>query len=410
MSLKKAVITILGIQGGFVNKQKEVIFTNFENKADYFFENENEKKEYFNTLPFLRQKFFDYKLVPIFTEDAKIFNQEVINKAYKDTNIEFDERCFIQEEKDFKDIFKIMNETINQYDEVIVDVSHGFRHLPILMVVDLIIQNFQNTSKIKQILFAKEIDRHEKEKKGLYEIIDLKEYLDLANISFVLTTFEKNYTVASHIKSVKYKKLLQELNDFSNDLMALNLGNLFKTANELMAELDKVEDVSIQTQALKLKSVIEKLTDFKGKKRYLVYYELSKNLFEKKYMLLSLALLYESIRMYIKSAIKKEHKQLVESIEKKFNHDLYKIGDFFKNLEKEYGSNQKAKEIVDKQTYNILKKSYNKLGLKELYKNINNKRNNLAHANSGVSFADIEKDIASLLFKYECLAIKNSLK
>lgn len=72
-----------------------------------------------------------------------------------------------------------MNETINQYDEVIVDVSHGFRHLPILMVVDLIIQNFQDTSKIKQILFAKEIDKHEKDKKGVYEIIDLKEYLTL---------------------------------------------------------------------------------------------------------------------------------------------------------------------------------------------------------------------------------------
>ncbi|GAB1464836.1 hypothetical protein MASR2M54_03360 [Aliarcobacter cryaerophilus] len=91
------------------------------------------------------------------------------------------------------------------------------------MIVDLIIQNFQDTQKLKKILFAKEIQAFKE-----YEIIDLKEYLELANISFVLTTFEKNYTVASHIKSVKYSKLLKELNDFSNDLMALNIGNLLK--------------------------------------------------------------------------------------------------------------------------------------------------------------------------------------
>ena len=396
MSSKKAVITILGMIGGNDN----------HNKAMYYFEGNNIlQKEYFNTFPLLIENYSqEYVIVPLYTKEAKMVNEKVLHKSEIE-NFIFEEKYFIDNEKDFAKVFNTINKAIDEFDELIIDVSHGFRHLPILMIVDLIIQNFKDTSKISKILFAKEIVQFKE-----YEIIDLKEYLDLANIAFVLSTFEKNYTVASHIKSVKYKKLLGELNDFSNDLMALNLGNLFKTANDLIIELDKVEEVSIKTQAQSLKKTIEELSDFKGKKRYLVYYELSKNLFDKKYMLLSLALLYESIRMYIKSAIKKEHKQLVEDIEKEFDNDLYKIGDFFKNLDKEYDYNQKAKKIVDKQQYTILKKAYDKLGLKELYKNINNKRNNLAHANSGVSFDYIEKDIASLLFKYESLAIKTGLK
>lgn len=394
MNQKKAVITILGTIGEKDN-HKEAIY--------YFEEKKEEKKEYFNTFPLLIENFSkDYKIVPLYTKEAKSVNESVLQKSnilFKD----FDEKYFIDDDKNFTKLFNVINSAIEEFEELIIDVSHGFRHLPILMVVDLIIQNFQDTSKIKQILFAKEIIQFKE-----YEIIDLKEYLDLANISFVLTTFEKNYTVASHIKSIKYQKLLKELNDFSNDLMALNLSNLFKSANELIIELDKVQDVSIKKQAQSLKKVILNLSNFKGKKRYLVYYELSKNLFQKKYMLLSLALLYESIRMYIKSYIKKQHKELVEDIEQQLRNDIYKIGDFFKNLRwKDYDKFSKDKKnrlYISEENYKKLKNSF-PMNLIKLYEEIDNKRNDLAHANSKGTFADIEKDIANLIFKYESLAI-----
>ena len=242
MNSKKAVITILGLIGGNDNHQK----------ATYYFEDKKEeKKDYFNTFPLLIEKFSnDYKIVPLYTKEAKSVNEKVLQRS-DITFANFEEKYFIDDDKNFTKLFNIINSAIEEYDELIIDVSHGFRHLPILMIVDLIIQNFQDTSKIRNILFAKEIIQFKE-----YEIIDLKEYLDLANISFVLTTFEKNYTVASHIKSQKYKKLLQKLNDFSNDLMALNLGNLKKTAKELFDELEKIEDISILEQARKLKQTI----------------------------------------------------------------------------------------------------------------------------------------------------------
>ncbi len=391
--MKKAVITILGLIG---SKESD-------KKAKYLFE--DKEFDCFNSLHMLVERYAKtHDIVPFFTAAAKTSNEIVLQKS-GGLHVEFDSHYFIDDEDDFKDIFNRIDEAINHYDEVVVDVSHGFRHLPILMTVDLIIQNFQNTDKIKNILFAKEVEQYKR-----YEVIDLKEYLDIANIAFVLSTFEKNYTVANHIKSQKYSSLIDRLNAFSNDIMALSLNNLFqKSSKELMEELEKIDDVAIRSQAQNLKDNIAVLTFYKGKKRYLTYYDLSKDLFGKNYMLLSLSLLFESIRLYIKVSIKKAHPELVESVEEKLDHNLYRIGDFFKNLSwKDYGKYQKEHKKIDisKEEYNKLKNTYPK-DIEGLYKKIDATRNNLAHANSdGKSFKDIKKDIKDLLGEYHDTCIK----
>ena len=63
---------------------------------------------------------------------------------------------------------------------------------------------------------------------------------------------------------------------------------------------------------------------------------------------------------------------------------------------------------ISKDDYNKLKNSFPKHLIK-LYEEIDNRRNDLAHANSKGTFSDIEKDISTLLFKYESLAIKKIL-
>jgi CRISPR-associated DxTHG motif protein len=393
MNSEKAVITILGLIGGNENHQK----------ATYYFEDKKEeKKEYFNTFPLLIEKFSnDYKIVPLHTKEAKSVNEKVLQRS-DITFANFEEKYFIDDDKNFTKLFNIINSAIEEYDELIIDVSHGFRHLPILMVVDLIIQNFQDTSKIKQIFFAKEIVQYKE-----YEIIDLKEYLDLANISFVLTTFEKNYTVASHIKSEKYKKLLKELNDFSNDLMALNIGNLKKTANELIIELDKIEEISIEKQALKLKETVQQLSNFENNDLYFYYYQLSKTLFEKNYILLSLTLLYESTVLFILFSIEKKNNEIYKKLENhfknKFNETyIYQLGDLLKNLHRNFVDNNKInRNLLNEKEYLLLQNSYKSLNIQKLSKDINDKRNNLAHANSIKSFQDISQEVSKLIFQYE---------
>ena len=335
--MKKAVITILGIQGGYV-KDEKANFTGrgFDFQARYYFPNE-EEQQYFNTLPLLIDRYVPkgYETVPLYTSDAKIFNEEILKRS--DKKITFPEKYHIKDEKKFKEIFALFNQAIDEYDEIIIDLTHGFRHLPLLMLVDLLIQNFKNSDKVKQILFAMEIEKHlpnlkDKEQRGLYEFIDLKEYLDLSNIAFILSTFDENYTVANHIQTQKYNSLIEALNDVSNDIMALSLNNLFnKSTKTLINELEKIKEPSIKNQALELKKSISKTFKY-ADKRYLTYFYLSKTLYDKKYMLLSLSLLFESIRLYIKTSIKKQHKRDVEFVEKALKNDLYKIGDFFKNL------------------------------------------------------------------------------
>jgi len=427
--MKKALITILGIQGGYVEDNKP-IFTGegFDFQAKYYFPEEKEQ-EYFNTLPLLIDRYSKkgYQIIPLYTNEAKIFNQEVLLKSKKD--LTFNEKYKIKDEKNFKEIFALFNQTLDEFDEVIIDLTHGFRHLPLLMLVDLLIQNFNNTQKVKKILFAMEREKHlpNKKQRGLYEFIDLKEYLELSNIAFILSTFDENYTVANHIKAPKFNSLITALNNTSNDIMALNLNNLFKNSvPTLIKELENIKDVSISKEAKKLSETLSK-TFQKKEKRYLTYYELSKNLFEKNYMLLSLALLYESIRLYIKTYLKKKYPAIVSKIEDSYNQDLYKIGDFFVKLEwRDYDKYVKEyKRVTKNDTAPISKNEYIKLQkafpakikekfkikgeFKNLINHISHKRNNLAHANSStVSFKHIKNDIYTLLKEFDNRIIKES--
>lgn len=120
--MKKAVITILRMAG---RNSKE---------ASYIFE--GNKLKYYNTLPLLINYYrASYEIVPIFTKDAKELNIEILQKSnIKDSFINkiFDEKNLIKDDKNFDKIFKIINDRSGDFDKVIVDVSHGFRHLPIL--------------------------------------------------------------------------------------------------------------------------------------------------------------------------------------------------------------------------------------------------------------------------------------
>ena len=402
---KLAIFTILGMVGERDDAKK----------ASYYFEKQESKKEdYFNTFPLLIKNFQDknYKIIPIYTVESKKANEKVLKKS--GYSIDFDKSYLIQDEKDFNEIFSLLDSSFEEYDEIIVDVSHGFRHLPILMIVDLIIKNFQDVKKIKKILFAKEIKQYCE-----YEIIDLKEYLDIANISFILTNFNKNFTVANHISSKKYQSLIDALNEFSNDIMALNLNNLYeKSSKQLLIELEKINNIGIYKQSQDLKNYLENIIIYNGKKRYQTYLDLSKTLFEKNYMLLSLSLLYESIRLYIKTKIKSQQIEIVKKIENYYENDLYKIGDFFIKLKNDKFSfdnfNKECKnatpitriefntfkalfpqKLIEEKKFNV---STNKLNIIDA---IAYTRNNLAHGNIKGKFKNIQKDIKELISEYE---------
>ncbi len=443
--MSKAIITILGIQGGYVADDK-AYFTNKDNIAKYYFENATQNKTpYFNTLPLLIEKYSkEFKIVPLFTRESEIFNKEVLKQFYPKLSLYFDEKYHITDEKDFKEVFGLFNQTIQEFDEVIIDVTHGFRHLPLLMLIDLLIVNFKDISKIKHILFAKEIKKHTKSDEGLYEIIDLKEYLDLANISYALSSFSQNYTISKKIETSNqiYNEFLEELSNFSEHILANSLDALIVATDEepsisdkLISKIDTIinnKDDILQNFAPFLEEIKKHIKDIKQYKNFNDYekmYKLSENMLKKGYLLNAITLLHEAIGLYCKETFKKinpEIKAFIETFEEKVKtgkdkadkkYQLYSLTDQSKNLyklgssfrgdflaikypnRKERSFNEAAQSVTIRIKNHLLDIRYDEryINQKKVIEEITILRNNLAHGNSSKRLGDVEKDIQTTL-------------
>ena len=412
---KTAVITILGIQG-----QKDNIKT--EGCARYYFADESADKsqEFFNTLPLLADKFGAENIMPIYTAEAREFNEAVMTH-YSDFQINFNDSYKIVDEKNFEALFEIFERVIDDLvksgvGRIVFDVTHGFRHLPLLALVDLLIQNFSNVSQIDQILFAKEIEKFK-----LYEIIDLRQYLDIANIAFVIAAFSQNYTLAQHIKTKKFESLVNALNAFSHNILSLNIAKLKSSHGELIKELDRIDDIALISRARYLKDRLNKICDWNDS-AYIFRYKLAKDMFEKGYLLQSLVLLFESVNSYMVSVFENNIPDVFQKISDECStkgvRKNYLISNFFiqslktranesdddfvgrtmKNLKYLELSKEEIKEI--REVINTKFGSNNELS--KYHKQLDDLRNDFAHGNiSEEEFSHIKQEIKKLFDKYQ---------
>lgn len=290
------VVTILG--KGYVKEAEERPIYEYDKKLKNLYS--LKKQRYTNMLPLLIDNFGMQNVVPIFTVDAKKTQLDVLKKEFQTEHIEiFKEQNFISDDKDFYEILRIINNATSGDDEYIIDLTHGFRHIPILATISLISQSLNNTDKIKHIFFAKEIKFQED-----YEIIDLKEYLELANMSYMLETFDKNYTVSfvAAFENEDFKNLRGELTKFSNDILANSLKaleNRFDIVLQYIENIKKNEQIFTFKASLdKIKEHIEDLKRISRKKDFQKLYEIAKVLNKKGYLLNAITLLFEGIGYY----------------------------------------------------------------------------------------------------------------
>lgn len=62
-----------------------------------------------------------------------------------------------------------------------------------------------------------------------YEIIDLKELLDIANLSFILENFNQNYTLTKiDFQNEAYNILANALENLSHNILSNSVQNLYK--------------------------------------------------------------------------------------------------------------------------------------------------------------------------------------
>ncbi len=465
---KKAVITILGtIRHTKQDKDGKIIPKKDEEKALYYFSKDlldkfklsDLKKRYVNMFPLIIDTFSkEYEIKPIYTKQSKEIQQSLLDYKKIDFDIEKN-GLFISENIDDKEaeysyFLNKVNLLIKEYDSVIVDVTHGFRHFPILATINLIIENIQDPKKIEAIIFAKEIEQFKK-----YEIIDLLEYLELANLSYMLSTFNQNYTISNNIsfKNRVYDDLSKELKNFSDHLLSNSLkhlieGSMIDNILDSFKVLKQKEDiVDFKNFLIEIEKHLKEIKKLKEKKEFIRLYKISKMMDKRGYLLNAITLLFEATGFYCAEGIYQNTKNAKTHIEKykqfikegktpKYKFSSYTLTHQSKNLIKlnnyrgdylfnpetinlsknEVNRLRKQKEIPYKKINSIKKEikdfkySLDKKLLEEFIEFINDLealRNNLSHGNSSEKIEDVKNEFSKLIVNFKNFCIeKNILK
>ncbi len=475
------VITILGLVGStkseYVIKDGKienlVVEKNENDKARYHFGPRLEKhfslskKSYTNTLPILCELFGEEKIIPLGTVKSRKIQEDVLRfEGFDET---FMDRApgLIEDEKNFTEIFATINDILSEGERIIVDITHGFRHLPILTTIALILENIKNIEKIEHIFFAKEIEPHRE-----YEIIDLKEYLDVANVSFVLSSFNNNYTVAHHIRCINpvYNKLIENLSKFSEHILANSILELYRNENsvaerilESLRNIEKEDILGLQNYLAPIRLHLTTFLLLRNQPEYRQFYEVAKKLTVKGYFLNAITLLDEAIGHYCVSRFKEFSPEIEKEIRDFLSFDtskapLYELTNQSKNLVKHlknmtgsYLVADKSEKLTSGQKSKLQEKKrkikedippevfeeLERLGLKMEFsrehhvgdnrlkrmvlahlekkeflnefrafiRKTDDLRNNLAHANSSEAMAEIRGTMDELLSEFEELCI-----
>lgn len=358
------------------------------------------------------------EVLAIYTSEAKRKQKEVLKSENLSYN--FNTKFHIIDENDFDMTFKTINEAIDEAkDDFIVDLSHGFRHLPILAIISLLSQNLQNSRKIKHIFFAKEIVKFEK-----YEIIDLKEFLDIANLSFILENFNQNYTLTKiEFQNEAYNILANGLENLSHSILSNSIQNLYEEGL-LQDALNSLEQISknpyfncFLANIENTISYIKFLLSLKEQPKHIWLFEISKDLSKKGYILNAITILYEAAGIYsikiISSSsdlVKIELEKFMKSHQKNKN---YLISNFCFNFVKNCNvniQNKRTSKVLEPKFYDDIKKylkTYKKYKkIQKFYKEIDIFRNNLAHANSGEVIKNPYEKFNDLLDKFDEFIVK----
>lgn len=443
--MKKGFISILGLLGHtqrvpYIEENEikyKIVAKQEKDKAKYYFDSslkdnfgQLKNDKYFNMFPLVLENFEAYEHASIYTKLSLKIQQGLLDYEKIDFNIE-DKGFFVSEnisdmESDYSYFLNGVNKLIEKYDNVIIDMTHGFRHFPILAIINLIIQNIKNPEKIEYILFAKEIEQFKE-----YEIIDLKEYLELANLSFMLSSFNQNYTVSNNIQFTNplYKKIAKELSGFSSHFLSNSFKTLIegRTIEDIIDNLELLQEKkTVENFKSYIVDIIEHLEDIrqlKYKTESIKLYELSKIMDERGYQLNAITLLFEALGFYCLESIGKidnlgdrvdEFKGYIEEKKRPLHiystytlanesrvitkiRDRFRVSTFIDN------------EAMKSKIINHLNGVENLNQFKQFIETLEALRNNLAHGNSGFTLRDVKLIYNKNLDKFEKFIIEEDI-
>lgn len=304
----------------------------------------------------------------------------------------------------FEKVFALISKS-NDNESILLDITHGFRHQPISAIFSATLHKFLNYSNLK-IIFAKQIVEFKE-----YEYIYLTEYIEMTQLSLLLTGFIRTLNFVNSIEIENLNTLAFE--KFSRALLSNDFKSLVASYKNLEITLEQAKSNKKFNHLKELfVQVEETLIEFKGfedKEFYEKYMILAKLMFDKNYYLLSLTYLFEAIRLYASYSF---YKNRIISYHAWNTFDKYGINrDVMSTItQKEFGDDYR-KNYYDRRfpnLYNHNSNVFEKVATE--YKKLKNLRNSLTHINHDESQPNIKSDLRKLLESIGEIIRENSLK
>ena len=381
------IISILGTAGRDFNTKE---------KASFFYDCtllEKESGNFCNSLDMLLQHYPVDEAYFIGTEVAIDFQKKLLK---------FDKKRhhFITVEDDsLDDIFEEILALLNQEQgQTILDITHGFRHQPIMAIFASTLSQFLERKDLK-IIYAKEKERFKS-----YQYIYLNEYIEITQISLLLTGFIRtlNFIPVSNMKLLNNKVF----EDFSKSLLSNDLRGVERNHTLLKEELlglQKNEELKhISNLIDKVENELKPLEMLPYFEPYQKYILLAKMTMEKNYLIVALAYIFESLREYCAY----QFKEICANIEFK---DDYAKNTAVMNTISNFRQAKFGTEILKKYRGIYQKNKSEFKQVRKLYDKIRKRRNALAHINTTSNFEDIKEDLRVIIAKVEQLFNDNLL-
>ena len=179
-------------------------------------------------------------------------------------------------QKEIWDIFGKIADYVPENEEVILDITHGFRSQPVILLACLVYLKALKNVKLKKILYAAFEARDEN---NVTPVFDLKPFLDLMDWSYGVYEFIRNgntkefrkllsdaqrntYIFNDKIKAKKLKVAGNILEEFSNAMSVVNVNDMLATAkNYKNAMPDIIKETENISEAKPFGLLIDKVKE-----------------------------------------------------------------------------------------------------------------------------------------------------
>lgn len=391
------IISILGTSGAFFDSKECLPQRDDEGNIKFQsakYDSEllgKESGNHKNSTEFLLES-FDDDFVFIGTKCAINFQKIILADSIKKKRVIYE----IVEDDSLDDIFEKILSLIQSSDKILLDITHGFRHQPIMAIFASTLSQFLDGRDLK-IIFAKEIKQFKE-----YRYIYLNEYIEITQISLLLTGFIRtlNFIPVTNMSFLDNKVF----EDFSKSLLSNDILGVERNYLLLKDELKRLQDNQelkhISTLITKVQEELKSLDMLPFFEAYQKYMVLSKLMIEKNYLIVSLAYIFEALREYCSYRFRDVCRDI------KFK-DEYERND---NVMKTIGNFKPQNKILSRNhtLYNKNKKAFTRVN--ELYNIIRKRRNALAHINQTKNFVSIKEDLNQIIIDVEQLFNQEVLK